>query len=100
MSPNERLLHEFTQQYYKEGSLERQEILFAKMVKLSNKITADKLPRYGWWMVNPNPGVNVGIPEGSVYLGQTLTLQIDGGVAEDQYTTPTNHSAVIYYGRR
>jgi hypothetical protein len=100
MSPNERLLHDLTQQYYKESNPEKQQLLYNKMVKLSNKIAVDKLPRIGWWMVNPNPGVAVGIPKGSVYLGQTLTLQINGGVAEDEYTTPSNHSAVIYYGRR
>jgi len=100
MTNDERLLHELTQQYYKQGTLIEQQLLYAKLVKLSNKITADKLPRTGWWMVNPNPGVNEGIPAGSVFLGEKLTLRINGSVAEDQYTTPSNHAAVIYYGRR
>jgi len=100
MNQNERLLHDLTQQYYKESNPEKQQLLYNGMVKLSNIITADKQPQTGWWMVNPNPGVDVGIPAGSVYLGQTLTLQIGGGVAEDRYITPSNHSAVIYYGRR
>jgi hypothetical protein len=101
MTDNEHLLHEYTQAFFSSSSETRKKQILLKLKKLSKAIADEKLPRTGWWIILENPGPGKNIPSDSIYIGTKITLKADGTIGEDfTRITPTNHSAVIYWGTR